>query len=253
MKLSVVSDLHLSMQGLDPMRTDADLVVLAGDVSRPVQAIPWAKSLGKPVLYVPGNHEFYGGSLDGTWKQIVDLCDGSQVYPMQMQERVVQGVRFLGATLWTSFELLVDPALNEQARIQGGKLLRDFSRIRISEHGAELFSPEVCAELHRTHSSWLRERLAQDFDGPTVVITHHAPSPKSIHPRFAGSLLNACFVSDCEYLMGRDRVALWIHGHTHDSFDYNIKGTRVLCNPRGYFKNQEAENSAFSPELVVRA
>lgn len=82
-------------------------------------------------------------------------------------------------------------------------------------------------------------------------MTHHAPSPKSIHPRFAGSLLNACFVSDVEKLMDRDRVALWVHGHTHDSFDYVVNGTRVVCNPRGYAKLGTAENSAFDPGFTV--
>jgi hypothetical protein len=84
-----------------------------------------------------------------------------------------------------------------------------------------------------------------------VVITHHAPSPKSIHPRFAGSAINACFVSDVESLMGAQRAALWIHGHTHDSFDYTVSGTRVVCNPRGYSKNNVNENPLFDPNLVV--
>jgi hypothetical protein len=85
-----------------------------------------------------------------------------------------------------------------------------------------------------------------------VVVTHHAPSRQSIHPRFAGSPLNACFVSDAERLMGVERVVLWIHGHTHDSFDYTVGGTRVLCNPRGYAKNGVNENAAFEAGLVVQ-
>ena len=84
-----------------------------------------------------------------------------------------------------------------------------------------------------------------------MVVTHHAPSPRSIHPRFEGSLLNGCFVSDLEHLMGAPRVRLWIHGHTHDSFDYTVRGTRVLCNPRGYMLQGVGENAAFDPALVV--
>jgi Icc-related predicted phosphoesterase len=83
------------------------------------------------------------------------------------------------------------------------------------------------------------------------LITHHAPSPKSIHPRFADSLLNACFVSDAEHLIDRSRACLWIHGHTHDSFDYFLNGTRVVCNPRGYARNGVNENPLFDANFLV--
>ena len=83
------------------------------------------------------------------------------------------------------------------------------------------------------------------------MVTHHAPSRKSIHPRFADSRLNACFVSDAEHLLGADRVQLWIHGHTHDSFDYRVNGTRVVCNPRGYAKGGVNENPLFDPNLMI--
>ena len=83
------------------------------------------------------------------------------------------------------------------------------------------------------------------------MVTHHAPSPRSIHPRFAGSVINACFISDAERLIDGARADLWIHGHTHDSFDYNVNGTRVLCNPRGYAKDGVNENASFDADLVV--
>ena len=83
------------------------------------------------------------------------------------------------------------------------------------------------------------------------MITHHAPSRQSIHPRYADSLLNACFVSDAEHLVSGERAQLWIHGHTHDSFDYVVHGTRVVCNPRGYAKNGVNENPHFDPNLIV--
>ena len=114
-----------------------------------------------------------------------------------------------------------------------------------------LFTPAHSELLFNQHAGWLEARLDEPFDGPTVVITHHAPSSKSIHPRFADSLLNACFVSDAEWLVNGTRVALWIHGHVHDSFDYVLNGARVLCNPRGYAKNGVNENARFDPRLVV--
>ena len=113
------------------------------------------------------------------------------------------------------------------------------------------FTPQASAGLFDAQAAWLEARLAEPHAGPTVVVTHHAPSPRSIHPRFAGSPLNACFVSDAERLIDERRVQLWIHGHTHDSFDYAVNGTRVVCNPRGYAKDGVNENPLFDPDLRI--
>ena len=126
--------------------------------------------------------------------------------------------------------------------------MRDFSVVRMGE---ARFTPDASAALFAEHAAWLEARLAEPHAGATVVITHHAPSPASIHPRFADSPLNACFVSNAGHLADGRRVRLWIHGHTHDSFDYEVNGTRVLCNPRGYAKDGVNENAAFDPQLVV--
>ena len=106
--------------------------------------------------------------------------------------------------------------------------------------------------LFAENVAWLEQALGQPHTaGPTVVITHHAPTPKSIHPRFAGSLLNTNFVSDVQALIQARRPDLWIHGHTHDSFDYVVGATRVLCNARGYARDGVAENANFDPALTV--
>jgi hypothetical protein len=114
-----------------------------------------------------------------------------------------------------------------------------------------LFSPDDCVALFNRHAGWLEARLAEPYAGPTVVITHHAPSPKSIHPRFAGSSLNACFASDAERLLDGSRARLWIHGHMHDSFDYCVNRTRVVCNPRGYARDGINENPRFDANFLV--
>jgi Icc-related predicted phosphoesterase len=80
----------------------------------------------------------------------------------------------------------------------------------------------------------LAKSLSQPFSGKTVVVTHHSPSSRSVAQRFAQDLLTPAFASNLEEMMGSHRVALWIHGHMHDPFDYEIFGTRVVCNPRGY-------------------
>jgi len=250
MKLNILSDLHLGLGDLAPPDNDADAVILAGDIARPREAVAWATSLGKPVLYVPGNHEFYGDSIDGTRDALARLCEGTNVRLLDDGEAVLDGVRFLGSTLWTDF-LLFGPARREAAMQEGQRFLRDFSRIRIGEGENDRFTPADAAARFRAHHRFLSTKLAQPHAGPTVVVTHHAPSPRSIHPRFADSLLNACFISDAEALLDGARARLWVHGHTHDSFDYTVNGTRVVCNPRGYAKNGVNENARFDPDFIV--
>jgi predicted phosphodiesterase len=251
MKLNILSDLHLGFEPFERPVNDADVVVLAGAMARPREAAAWASGFDKPVLYVAGNHEVYGGSIDGTAAELKRLCDGTRVHLLDDREVVIGGVRFLGSTLWTDFELFGDDRRKSEAMAEAKRLLRDFSRIAVSESSGAVFTPEDSAVLFRRHADWLESRLATPHDGPTVVITHHAPSPRSIHPRFAGSLLNACFVSNLERLLGGDRSQLWIHGHTHDSFDYQVNGTRVVCNPRGYAKAGVNENPLFDPGFTI--
>lgn len=251
MKLNILSDLHLGFSGLDTPRNDADVVVLAGDISRPKEAAAWALRLDRPVLYVLGNHEFYGSSIDGAAQELKRLCAGTQVHVLDDSGIVIDGVRFLGTTLWTDFELFSEDEKKTTAIAQAQSMMRDFSRIRLSQASDAVFTPQDSVALFQRHARWLADELAAAHDGPTVVITHHAPSPRSIHPRFADSPLNACFVSDAEHLLDASRVRLWIHGHTHDSFDYRLNGTRVVCNPRGYAKDGVNENPLFDPDLVV--
>lgn len=251
MKLHVLSDLHLSQAGFACPATDADAIILAGDIARPREAVAWAAGLGKPVLYVPGNHEFYGGSLGGTLAQLRALCEGTQVQVLDGSELVLDGVRFLGATLWTDFLLFGEQEGRDAAVEAACRFMRDFQRIRLVDGDEALFTPLDAAALFQRHAAWLEHRLAEPHDGPTVVITHHAPSARSIHPRFAGSPVNACFVSHADHLLGSERACLWVHGHTHDSFDYDAGGTRVVCNPRGYAREGVPENARFDPGLVV--
>jgi hypothetical protein len=213
--------------------------------------VAWATGLGKPALYVPGNHEFYGGSLEGRLAELRALTEGTPVRLLHDDEVVIAGVRILGTPLWTEFRLPgLEPEAGLPAAVQAAtSFMRDFSRIRLREGEDALLRADDCAALFARHSRWLRERLAQPHPGPTVVISHHAPSMRSIHPRFAGSPVNLCFVSDAEHLLaGAD---LWIHGHTHDSFDYRVGATRVVCNPRGYLREGVQENALFDPALVI--
>ncbi|HET8608359.1 MAG TPA: metallophosphoesterase family protein [Burkholderiales bacterium] len=250
MKLQLLSDLHLNVTGMPVPRTAADVVVLAGDIARPANAIEWARQFEQPVLYVPGNHEFYGSSIAGTIGELRKLARHSNIHVLSADATMVDGVRFLGATLWTDFELYPEAERRAEAVASALRYVRDFTRITKDSTG-EPFTPQMSIELHRRERAWLEAQLAQPFDGSTVVITHHAPSRGSIHSRFAGSPVNPAFVSDAEALMDGRYAALWLHGHTHDSFDYRINGTRVVCNPRGYAKNGINENALFDPLLTL--
>ncbi len=252
MKLHVLSDLHLSLAGMEVPATDADVVILAGDIARPDKACAWARTIDKPVLYVAGNHEHYQSDLQTTLAELRRHSAGSTMQVLECDAWLHGGVRFLGATLWSDFRVFEDDGMRAQAMTGAVSVIRDFQRIGVIEgETRRLFTPHDSQALFERSAAWLEAQLEQRFDGPTVVVTHHAPSPRSIHPRFAGSLLNGCFVSDLERLMGAERVALWVHGHTHDSFDYTVRGTRVLCNPRGYVLQGVGENAAFDPALVV--
>jgi predicted phosphodiesterase len=245
MRLNVLSDLHLTVAPFRQPENDADLVVLAGDIARPAAAVEWAAAFGKPVFYVPGNHEFYGSGIDETRAALRAASAGTRVRVLDDEVAIEGGVRFIGSTLWTDF-LLFGPGGRESAMREGQRFMRDFTRIR---NGERVFTPEDSAERFEAHRRFLADALATPFAGPTVVITHHAPSPRSIHPRFRDSAINACFVSDVESLIGG--ASLWIHGHTHDSFDYAVDGTRVVCNPRGYAPHGVNENARFDPDFVV--
>lgn len=250
MKILVLSDLHLGVCEMERPLTDADLVILAGDIGPLRQAAAWALRFERPVLYVLGNHEFYGGCIEHAAGELEQICAGTQVHVLDDKQIVIDGVRFLGSTLWTDFMLDRDDASRQAALDAAQRFMRDFSRIRSADNDA-LFTPAEAAARFARHAAWLEAQLDAPHAGPTVVITHHAPSPRSIHPRFAGSSINACFVSDAEHLVEGARAPLWIHGHTHDSFDYRLHRTRVVCNPRGYAKNGVNENPHFDPHLTI--
>ena len=252
MKLHILSDLHLGVQGMAQPATDADVVILAGDISRPERAAAWALAFGKPVIYVIGNHEFYGSSLPEVKAAFHRLLDGTQVHLLDDSAVELGGVRFLGATLWTDFLAHGEGERQAEAMRQTREFMYDFKRVRTGPGAdAPLLTPEDTTRLVAASSRWLDAELNRPFAGPTVVVTHHAPTLHSIHPRFVGSPINAAFVSDAAWLLKGRRAQLWIHGHTHDSFDYEVDGTRVLCNPRGYARDGKVENARFNPELVV--
>jgi predicted phosphohydrolase len=247
-RLHVVSDLHGEFAPFEPPPVDADVLVLAGDVALGTAGVRLARtwSRGRPVLFVAGNHEYYRHALPGLTADLRAAATGSPVHVLENDELILDGVRFLGCTLWSDFEAAGAAEMERSMRVCG-RLLNDYEVIAWSEEDRAL-RPEDTRALHERSRRWLEERLAVPHDGPTVVITHHAPlvrpaPTKPLHRALAGA-----FASDLTALMGGDRVNLWIYGHLHRSADLEVAGTRLVSNPRGY-PHEPVE--AFEPGLVV--
>jgi len=243
MRLHVLSDLHLEFDpSFRPPSTGSDVLVLDGDIANGTAGLAAFAGWETPVIYVPGNHEYYEYDLDAMRAALRTYAADVDIHLLDRAEWVHDGVRFLGATLWTDFNLY-GPVGASAASEQSRRDVLDFQKIRFRDR---LLIPEDTIEFFRTEVRWLESRLGEPFAGKTVVVTHHAPHPLSVHARWHGNPCNPAFVSDLTRLMGK--AALWIHGHTHDSFDYNVAGTRIVCNPKGY----RNENRAFKPELTVK-
>lgn len=241
MRIKVYSDLHLELAPFAPPLDDADLVVLAGDIANGSAGIEWAKGVFRTsVLYLAGNHEYYDGEFEAV-QSAMRAAAGGAVELLDCTCAVLGGVRFLGCTLWTDYSLA--PASERPAVIEDSRKLNpDYKLIR---WGSRPFAPEDAIGLCTRQRAWLAAELARPFSGKTVVITHFAPHPRSIASAFANHRANPAFVVDLDEAMGR--AALWIHGHTHTFFDYRVRGTRVICNPRGY----PGESTGFRPGLIV--
>jgi predicted phosphodiesterase len=250
-RVHVLSDLHLERGGEPPTAAEADVVVLAGDIGRGAQglreAIAWWPR--HRILYVAGNHEPYGHGLPGLIGELRTVAAASPGHAcvLERDEIVIGGVRFLGCTLWSDFDA-AGPRRRARTMAICSELVNDYEQIAWTPR-ARTLRPEDTLRLHQASRRWLAHRLDAGFPGPTVVVTHHSPLPPRV--RLTDPLRRAlagAFVSDLTGLMGSDRVAVWIHGHTHRRVDVAVRGTRVVSNPRGY---PHEPVDGFDPALVL--
>jgi Icc-related predicted phosphoesterase len=262
MRLWILSDLHHEMQPkINLTIPEADVCVLAGDIDRPLAAsVDWAAQIiapHMPVVLVPGNHEYYGGSLITGMRQGAEAADRHpDVHLLILGDFVIGSVRFVGGTLWTDYELDArevdqrDRDLSIAYAMQNAAgLLRDHTAIALSDANDPTgpFQPLHARGLHQTARRYIEGALMEPHEGSTVVATHHAPHRGSISRQFFGSPLNPAFASDLSELIWRYQPRLWIHGHMHNSAYYTVGETEIVCNPRGY----GGENPDFNPALVL--
>lgn len=254
MKIQVLSDLHVEFSDFRFQDAGADVIVLAGDIGKGLMGIQYAQKLLKQtdaeILIINGNHEFYGQDYDSFLADLRIYAAGfnePRLHFMEGDQVIIKGTRFLGCTLWTDLELF---GANKRLECKReARYMNDFRLIR-TNHSLRRFEVQDSIDIHRQSRRWLESMLDTAHDGPTVVLTHHLPSFESVAVEYSDDLLSACFASRLDHLFGK--CDLWIHGHTHTSFDYVKDGTRVVCNPRGYSKyEQDIENYGFDPKLVI--
>ena len=204
------------------------------------------------ILYVPGNHEFHGSDIEDARRRLALDCGLYGVTLLDTAAVTIGHVRFIGATLWTDFRLDGE-AREADARKQTGERFSDFTgaiRDRDSPEGGGLLTTGETMRRHARDRAFIEAGIAAAHEAglEAAVITHHAPSPASIHFRYAGSPINPAFVSDLDAIIVHLRPALWIHGHVHNTVSATVGRTWILANPLGIGLMEEAD---FIPDLVV--
>ena len=259
MKIAVASDIHLEFGELDIRNTEgADVLVLAGDIcvakdfrtrdssnkyaARYHQFFDQVSQEFPKVLYVIGNHEHYGNDMAYTARNLRDrLADRPNIQLLEKETTVIDGVVFLGTTLWTDLN-----KRNPQVMWRIPNLMSDFNAIKVDvrqnliHNDPPRITPDIWCDEHDRCRKFLERKINTGVD-KTVVITHFTPSYKSSHPKYDNEvIMNAAFHTEMhDFIYDNPQVKLWIHGHTHEDFDYMINQTRVVCNPRGYVKYED--------------
>lgn len=278
MRIQLFSDLHLErdpafLPQVDP-RTD--IVVLAGDIgSYQARSRLASDDFGLArfapacfarldgslphVLYVPGNHEFDSLDFDATQARLRATCGEFGITWLDREVRVIDGVRFVGTTLWADFDALAagetDLAKSLKQRAKAFRAANYYLSGNTTLRAGVPVLAEEQREISLDCQAWLRAALAQPFDGKTVVVTHYAPSLRSADPRYGVTPGTAGFCNAMDDLLACADV--WMHGHLHCANDYIVEGThdgrtracRVVANPLGYLN--KGEQAAFRPDLVI--
>jgi predicted phosphodiesterase len=274
MRIQLFSDLHLERDpSFQPiLHPGTDVIVLAGDIGSYqarsrlqdddfglVRFAPAASSCPARVLYVPGNHEFDGIEYDEAYARLRGVCEQLGIDWLDGETIVVDGVRFIGSTLWADFDAVAGQEQDLTKQLQARNKAFRAANYYLSKNTTLRDGEPVLAEGQRAMSlacqDWLRGALAAPFDGPTVAVTHYAPSLRSADPRYGVSPGTAGFCNSMDALIPYADV--WMHGHLHCVNDYVVEGAidgrkrscRVVANPLGYAS--KGEQAAFRPDLII--
>jgi Icc-related predicted phosphoesterase len=254
MKIAIMSDLHQDFRGNKfdhNQKINADVIVIAGDLQEGdgvASLIPYVKN-DQYVIYVPGNHEYYNNEINTTRLSIRNSGHRYGVNVLDRNVKVIGNVRFVGVTLWTDYMLYGLP-MEYACKTTCMNSLNDHYVIRSNDSIDGRFMPDDTQKLFFDDLAWLNSVLSERHNGPTVVVTHHAPSYTSISPEFrnAREFNNAGYASNLEVFISNHKPEIWIHGHVHSPSDYTIMDSRIICNPRGYTHEHAEWN--FVPKII---
>ena len=246
MKIQIQSDLHLEFAEFESNYSQADVLILAGDIHVGTKGIEWAISLGLdiPVIYIAGNHEYYHHAYPTLLSQLRGVCNGTQVHLLENNTLELDGVTFHGATLWTDFQVFGSSWV---AETMAQFAMPDYRAIW-HDTDADTFAPHHSKAIHAESIAWLAQSLKTSETKTNVVVTHHGPSLQSAAERFKTDEMTAAFVSDLEQFIEDWKPDYWFHGHCHNVSDYQVGECRVICNPRGYPQEQ---GTSFVQEMII--
>ena len=248
MKIQILSDIHLEFGDYGFQDAGADVVVLAGDIHTKNRGLEWVLNAipgDMPIIYVYGNHELYGKSLPSLIdKGKLFAKEYSRLHVLEDNHVAIDGVNFFGATFWTDFELFGTPEITGRTCQDS---MTDYKKIRRSPSYSKMRSIDT-AIIHYHSKRWLEQQLLEHQGERNVVVTHHAPSTKSLE--YPDDELSAAYASDLDSFILEHQPALWIHGHLHASSDYLVGNTRVICNAKGYPLKGHL-NEEFDAKFVV--
>jgi Icc-related predicted phosphoesterase len=265
-KIQIVSDLHLEFSDINIKNNKgADVLILGGDIMVASKVHKPESEYGKRfrdflkrvsfqfphVVYVMGNHEFYdSGKWVGGIEEMRQACGvHDNIYLLERDCKQIDDVLFVGGTLWTDMNK-GDPLTLHSVR----DMMNDYRAIKNDEKGYTPLKPYDSAVRHRETKEYIKLIASENKDKKIVVVGHHAPSYQSVHEQYRGdTLMNGAYYSSLEDIMlDNPHIKLWTHGHMHNTFDYMVGETRVVCNPRGYHQPSGwSEDTGWDPEFIV--
>lgn len=257
-KIGVLSDLHLEGSNIDTLHNPGwDILVIPGDLSADLSMLDrffsYKAPTDIPIIYVLGNHEYEGRRFNTVVDQYREILKPYEhVHLLDNESVIIDNIKFIGSTLWSDFELR--GLEQKQQSMDWAKFnVVDFSYIfKPNENGDGYhnISPEEMVQESKKAQKFIEFELKNNsFEGEKFVVTHFAPHPKSVNPNYT-KVDVAYWVNNLEHLMGFSQY--WVHGHTHTSYDYEVEGTRVICNPRGFAKTFDVnQNYKFNRELIL--